>query len=134
LEREFVEGRVPKWKAHWDEYGYGGCVIRLKATGEPVGAFAVFHTDFPGDTVLEIGWMVDPKHQRNGYAHEAARGFVDYARAYLNEKAITAFPGYDNPPSNRICEKLGMKLVDRRPYPFGAVTLQSNYWRLNLKD
>ena len=87
--------------AHWDEHGFGIGVLRLKATGERVGVFALFRTHVENEAVLEIGWMIAPAFQRQGLAFESASTLIEYVRQTHAPCVVTAFPSAVNPSSNR---------------------------------
>jgi RimJ/RimL family protein N-acetyltransferase len=61
---------------------------------------------------LEFGlfWMIDPAHQRKGYAAEAAKGMIDYAFAALKLPRVVATTEFDNESSQAVMRKLGMQL------------------------
>ncbi|MBC8099803.1 MAG: GNAT family N-acetyltransferase [Armatimonadetes bacterium] len=110
---------------------YGDRAIIVQATGTLIGAvgyvpcFAPFDTlpDFAntqpasGLYTPEFGlfWAIDPAHQRQGYATEAARALVHYAFSTLRLKRIVATTDYDNPASQAVMRKLGMRLA-RNPH------------------
>src|SRR4030095_4552549 len=70
---------------------YGERAIVLKETGEIIGAVgivpyldtfnkvAAFHRalNFPASAEVGLFWAIDPAHQRNGYAPEAARAAME---------------------------------------------------------
>ncbi|MBQ6066872.1 MAG: GNAT family N-acetyltransferase [Clostridia bacterium] len=62
----------------------------------------------PADTFSPC-WMLHPAWQGKGYAYEAAKAYFDYL---FNEKGIRRVYAYTedtNIPSQRLCEKLGMR-------------------------
>jgi ribosomal-protein-alanine N-acetyltransferase len=56
----------------------------------------------------EIGYTVLPPYRRQGYAVEAARGLVDWARAQ-GESVVFAAVSPDNVPSLAVVETLGFR-------------------------
>lgn len=103
---------------------YGERAIVLKETGELIGAVGIvpylatfnqvtaFKRDSNSPASAEVGlfWAIDPAHQRKGYAPEAARAVMEYL--FIHEKLgrIIATTGYENLPSQKVMEKLGMKV------------------------
>jgi ribosomal-protein-alanine N-acetyltransferase len=61
----------------------------------------------------EVGlfWAIAPRHQRRGYATEAARAMIGYALRELGLKRIVATTDYDNVASIGVMKKLGMEIV-----------------------
>ncbi|WP_245219492.1 GNAT family N-acetyltransferase [Pseudomonas parafulva] len=82
--------------------------VCLKHDGALVGdVFAHPEKDQP-DT-FSIGWNFNPRFAGQGYAHEAAVALVDYL---FNERGLRRLYAYvedTNLPSQRLCEKLGMR-------------------------
>jgi RimJ/RimL family protein N-acetyltransferase len=96
---------------HWALKGYGHWVLELRATRELVGRAGLYRPpDWPG---LELGWTVARPHWGNGYAGEAARAAMDWARAELGADHVISLIGDDNLRSQRVAEKLGMRQEGR---------------------
>jgi len=60
----------------------------------------------------EVGlfWAIDPKYQNMGIATEAANAMIEYLFTKEKLGRVIATTGYDNIPSQRVMEKLGMKI------------------------
>lgn len=69
----------------------------------------------PADALLspEIGlfWGILPEYRQRGYASEAARALLDYLFSELNARQVVATTESDNIASQRIMEKLDLKLL-----------------------
>ena len=131
--------RMHEWRvlneemlARLDQAPYGDRAITLKATGELIGAVGlVAYADafdvipalryFAGDAhddgrrplaTAEVGlfWMIDPAHQRKGYAAEAARALIDYAFQEMHLARIIATTDFDNVASQGVMRRLGMTI------------------------
>ena len=89
----------------------GHWVLELRASRELVGRAGLFQPpDWPG---LELGWTVARPHWGNGYAGEAARAAMDWARAELGADHLISLIADDNRRSQRVAEKLGMEQEGR---------------------
>jgi RimJ/RimL family protein N-acetyltransferase len=101
--------------------------------GEGVGWVGYWEREWQGEDVFEIGWSVLPEFQGRGIAGRATGLAIQRARAENTRRALHAFPGVDNGPSNGICRRLGFKLLGAREfeYPKGSRML-CNDWRLEL--
>jgi len=96
---------------HWMLKGFGHWVLELRATGELVGRAGLFYPpDWPS---LELGWTVARPHWGNGYAGEAARAAMEWARAELGADHLISLIADDNRRSQRVAEKLGMEQEGR---------------------
>jgi [ribosomal protein S5]-alanine N-acetyltransferase len=105
---------------------YGDYAIALKANGEVIGSVGLVPAVIPwgvlpefraesGEnmfTLPEFGlfWAVFKTHRGNGYAVEAAQGVINFAFNDMNARRIVATTEFDNANSQRVMEKLGMKL------------------------
>ena len=78
----------------------------VAASGEFVGHM-VFHPWVVVRT-YEIGWVFDARHQRQGYATEAARSLLAYAFETLGCHRVIATCQPENVASWRVMEKLGL--------------------------
>ena len=96
---------------HWALKGFGHWILELRATGELVGRAGLYHPpDWPG---LEVGWTVARPHWGNGYAGEAGRAAIDWARDELGADRVISLIADDNHRSQRVAEKLGMRVEGR---------------------
>ena len=107
---EFIRTRtLPGYEA----LGFGMYLVESKADGTPLGLAGLVKRDhLPGP---DIGFAFLPEHWGKGYALEAARGVVDYARGVLGIGRLLAIVSPDNTPSSRLLEKLGFVLEGRKP-------------------
>ena len=130
---------------------YGERAIVLKETGEIIGAVGIVpyldtfnqvkaFNRAPNDpATAEVGlfWAVDPAHQRNGYAPEAARAVMEYLFNHENLGRIIATTGYKNLPSQKVMEKCGMTIQSldepRLPDQFVVGVLEKSQFLLTVK-
>jgi ribosomal-protein-alanine N-acetyltransferase len=61
--------------------------------------------------VVEVGYSVVPEHQRQGYATEAVAGWVDFAFASSDVRAVMAHTLASLGPSIRVLEKVGFRFA-----------------------
>jgi RimJ/RimL family protein N-acetyltransferase len=96
---------------HWALKGFGHWALELRAGGELVGRAGLYHPpDWPA---LEVGWTVARPHWGNGYAGEAARAAMDWARIELGAHHLISLIADENLRSQRVAEKLGMSVEGR---------------------
>jgi len=92
--------------------------IVLKETGKVIGEIDAYpetgdghkpkDSDSPRDTFSPC-WMLNADYQGKGYAYEAAHAFFDYLFREKGARRIYAYTEDYNLPSQRLCEKLGMR-------------------------
>lgn len=121
-----------EWFPKMHQPPYGDRAIVLKEAGTLIGAIGYVPCLMPFDQIPEMRegsgagsystpefglfWMIDPAHQRQGYASEAAAAMVDYAFSRLRLKRIIATTEDDNSASQAVMRKIGMTLL-RNPQP-----------------
>jgi RimJ/RimL family protein N-acetyltransferase len=108
----------------------GDRVIELKENGQFVGTCGNASIWLPMDQLPAFGgrphsrmqpevglmWAILPELWGNGYAPEMARALIDALFTQFNLKRIVATTEYDNIASQRVMEKVGMRL-ERNPFP-----------------
>ncbi|HSL97459.1 MAG TPA: GNAT family N-acetyltransferase [Candidatus Deferrimicrobiaceae bacterium] len=100
------------------------------AEAVPVGALVLWDSEWAGEPLSEIGWMVLPEHQGKGYASAGLRLILERARADGHWGDIHAFPGASNEPSNALCRKFGFELVGEGDADYAGRHFRVNHWVL----
>ena len=110
----FIGGTMPRyavWKSiatdigHWAIRGFGFFAVELKETGELLGWCGPWAPE--GWPENEIGWGIFPKHQRKGYASEAAIECIKFAYSELGWKTAISCIDPKNTGSIGVAKKLG---------------------------
>lgn len=102
---EFLNRVTSEWKKSNPTFYEFAIVLN----GLQIGAVSVYYLDEKRE-VGELGWILNKKYHKNGYALEAALAIKDFAFNTLHLKKIIAQCDYRNTPSARLMEKLGLKL------------------------
>ncbi len=82
------------------------CILPLPRVADPGP------TDYVKRHAPEVGlyYRVATSERNNGYAAEAASALVEWALAELHLERVIAMTTYDNAPSRRVMERLGMRI------------------------
>lgn len=72
--------------------------------GEQIGAVGIYFENGVG----ELGWIVNKKYWRNGFAYEAAKAVVTYFTEHMGTMHFIAHCDTENTASYQVMEKLGM--------------------------
>ena len=88
--------------------------IVLKDTGKVIGEIDAYPEGDPHDVSSRADtfspcWMLNKAYQGKGYAYEAAYAFFDYLFTQKGARRIYAYTEDYNLPSQRLCERLGMR-------------------------
>lgn len=64
------------------------------------------------ESTYEIGWVVSKDYRNNGFVTEAGKALIGYAFDVLSAKRVIAHCDVRNKASEKVMQKLGMKLKD----------------------
>lgn len=106
----------------YERHGFGLFAVETKETQIPLGICGLIKRDGLED--VDLGFAFLSAHQSQGYAYEAAKGTLEYARK-LDIDRLVAITTKDNTSSSKLLEKLGMVLE-------GYVTLPHDTEELKL--
>lgn len=93
----------------WEKDSPNGYEFAITLNGHQIGAISV--TLDETREIAELGWILSKKHQKQGYALEAALAIKDFAIETLKIKKLTAHCDSRNVPSYRLMEKIGMTMI-----------------------
>jgi RimJ/RimL family protein N-acetyltransferase len=111
LSREDAWRRMAYFNGHWTLRGFGNWALVERDTGKLVGRAGLYLPEaWPG---LEVGWLVGREHWGRGFAPEAGRASMEWARAELGADHIISLIEDENERSARVAEKLGMTVEGR---------------------
>lgn len=120
-------GRSAAWRqvalfvGHGALRGYTQWAIELLETGELIGRAGPWMPD--GWPAMEIGWVIDPRHQRRGYATEAGAVAQRMAWTALGADRLISLIRPDNEPSAAVARKLGGVLEAEIDFMGGATSV-----------
>ena len=116
---KYLEESIVQWKSGDADF-YEFVVIY---EGKAIGGITIYMS--PDRTSGELGWIVNKKYWRKGFAYEAARAVMEYGKTKLNLKTFTAECDDRNFASYSLMEKLGFTLESRDSYRHYARTGES---------
>ena len=90
--------------------GYGLWLVVEKDGGRVVGRAGI--TGREGYDEAELGYVIEKERQRRGYALEACRAVIGYARDVLEMKGLNCFVRPGNEASVKLCKLLGFKHLE----------------------
>lgn len=101
--------------AQWSLFGCGALMIEHGATGQCVGQVGISYGPlFPE---WELGWLVYPEAEGQGYAHEAAAALRAWARDKRKLETLVSYIDPENARSIRLAERLGATLDHQAERP-----------------
>ena len=103
----------------WETCGFGSWVATHREDQRIIGYVGLSVPMFLPEILpaVEVGWRFDPAYWGQGLASEGARAALAEGFTTLGLEEITSIPQADNPPSARVCERIGMHLDERVSIP-----------------
>lgn len=119
LSRAESDALVDRIEVHFDEKGYGLWAVERKEDGAFIGFIGLLDVNFDigVEGATEIGWRLDQKFWKRGYATEGAKACLAYAFEKLGKKEIYSFTSTVNTPSEIVMKRIGMKKVGEFEHP-----------------
>ncbi|OGE56212.1 hypothetical protein PENARI_c003G09405 [Penicillium arizonense] len=107
----FIQRRV---LADYARNGYGMFLVSRQSEDDTqihIGVVSLMKGAPPGPHYLapDVGYTILPQESGKGYATEAAKGLLEYARAELGVDAVFGFCAADDKRSCRVLEKIGLE-------------------------
>lgn len=134
LPRDGIEAKVETdvRMTRADDYWVSMIVPDAAAPEVVAGSVTLWsHEDGEDVELSEIGWMVLPEFQGQGYAKRAVRALLERARDDGRWGVVHAFPSVTNAASNALCRSVGFTLVRERNVTFAGRKLRTNHWRID---
>ncbi len=107
------------YRGHWALLGYGYWAVEEKVSGRCIGEIGFANFMRPLTLALEgmpeLGWVLAPWAQGNGYATEALKAVVAWGDAQFQSRRTVCIIHRDNHRSFRVAEKLGYDVVLQSP-------------------
>ena len=99
--------------AEWDAVGFGCWVARTTDDDRIIGYVGLSVPAFLPEVLpaVEVGWRFAPSAWGQGFATEGATAALDQAFTTLGLDRVCSVPQAGNPPSAKVAERLGMRLV-----------------------
>lgn len=111
--RSEAQGWINWNQALYRDHGFGLWAVVLRETGEFVGDCGLTLQRVDDVEEIEVGYHVRADLQGNGYATEAASAARDFGRDRLGLRRLIAIINPVNEPSQRVAQKIGLKLEKR---------------------
>ncbi|GGP59932.1 hypothetical protein GCM10010287_57780 [Streptomyces variabilis] len=115
-----------------DDLAWFKMIIPDGATPEVVaGTVTIWSHDTSDGPMSEIGWMVLPEFQGQGFGKRAVRALLEQARDQNRWGLVHAFPATDNAASNGICRSVGFRFLSQAEVTFAGRVLRTNHWAVD---
>lgn len=113
--RPYDENGVRRWLdwciGSYKENSFGLWAIELKESGEFIGDCGISLQQIDGEILPEIGYHINKKHWRRGYAKEAATAVRDWLFENTNYERTYSYMNKENAASYSTAASIGMKKI-----------------------
>ena len=117
-----VEG-LARYRAHWEERGYGIWAVEERASRRFVGRIGLSHHRlWPED--VEVGWALDPEVWGRGYATEGGAAALAHAFGELGRDRVVSITHPENAGSIAVMRRLGIEPWRTVWWPDGDIDLE----------
>jgi RimJ/RimL family protein N-acetyltransferase len=107
--------------ASYEQFGFGLCLVKLKAENRAIGVCGLIKREGLAD--VDLGFAFLPQFRGQGYAFEAAQAVLHYGQTELGLARIVAITLPENKASIRLLEKLGLRFEKTIKLPGDEETL-----------
>jgi len=129
LDKKESEKFFEKIQQRYQSDGYCFWAVIRKRDKTFIGICGLLSQRIDGKDEIELGYRLSDDFWNQGYATEAAKGCIMYARNKLKTSSIISLIRSINKPSIRVAEKNGLKLEKETMFK----ELPHLVYRLNLK-
>ncbi len=92
-------------------YQCGMWLVFEKKSGQLIGRCGFGIADYLDFSEMDLGYLIDRKYRRQGYAEEACRVLLAYGEQVLQFSGLSAYAEEENLPSRSLLEKLGFSRI-----------------------
>lgn len=122
----FDEEKTRGWIAwnleNYEKYGFGLWAVVLKETNEFIGDCGITIQNIDGEMLPEIGYHINKKHWRQGFAKEAAQAVRNWVFENTDYNTIYSYMKYTNVGSYSTAIANGMHKVKEYPDPKNTIS------------
>lgn len=97
--------------AQWQLFGHGALMVECRDSGRCFGQVSI--NAGPLFPERELGWLLYPEAEGQGYAYEAALALRNWAFGTAGFSTLVSYVSPDNARSQRLAERLGAVLDPR---------------------
>ena len=95
----------------YQQHGFGLWALELKATGDFIGDCGISMQNIDGEILHEIGYHINKKYWRNGYAKEACVAVKDWFFKNTEHDSVYSYMNQNNVASYATAAANGMSRI-----------------------
>lgn len=133
-DESFADDWLRRMLERYETHGPANWYAERKEDGAFIGIMGIILSEISGAVCAELGYLVHPDFQRQGYAYEGAMACMEYAFSVLDADYVTAAVAANNLPSIALTEKLGLFPIQEQIYRNGDQETLYIIYGLNRPD
>ena len=94
-------------------YGYGMWLVKEKGTHRLIGRAGIDYRMLGEEEIIEMGYVIAPEYQRQGYAYEVCQAIMAWVKSNLDFRRIDCLVEPGNDASVGLLHKLGFEERDK---------------------
>ena len=139
LVEEEANRLIDRFEMHMTDKGYTMWAVERKEDGAFIGFIGLLKITMPieGQGAAEIGWRLDKRYWKNGYAAEGAAACLAYAFGPLGMAEVYSFTSTLNTPSETVMKRIAMTKVGEFEHPkleTGSVLKRHVLYKINRQE
>ncbi|MGB6037597.1 MAG: GNAT family N-acetyltransferase [Cryomorphaceae bacterium] len=119
LAEQWISMQLKRYKTN----GFGHLAVELKSTGELIAMSGILPREINGRSEFEIGYSVNPRYWKNGYATEMAMTMKDFAMRHIDSPRFISIIDLDNSDSANVAAKNGMQILFQTEFKGARVNI-----------
>jgi ribosomal-protein-alanine N-acetyltransferase len=112
--RDRVQNMILGLLKHWEERKYGLWAVELRSSGQLMGRCGLQYLQETDQ--VEVDFILGKKFWGQGFATEAGLASLQYGFGEMGLECVVGIVHLQNKASQRVLEKLGMRLVEQRQF------------------
>ncbi|RLP52343.1 MAG: N-acetyltransferase [Ketobacter sp.] len=138
LTRQESDRLAQKIRQNIELNGWGPWAVELKSTGEFIGVVGLQESDksLPFSPCVEVAWRLAKPYWGKGYASEAAKACLVYAKTVLKIREVVSFTAVKNVRSQAVMAKIGMHTegyeFDHPDVPYSSQLCRHILYKIHL--
>lgn len=94
-------------------YGYGMWLVKEKDTHRMIGRAGIDYRMLGEEEIIEMGYVIAPEYQRQGYAYEVCQAIMGWVKSNLEFRRIDCLVEPGNETSVGLLHKLGFQETEK---------------------
>lgn len=106
-----IDASIEKQLQRYHDFNCGFYILTNITTGVDVGVIGLTYQPVNGETVFELGYLLNRAHWHLGYGQEAGKVLLAFAKDNFPDQQVYSTIAVNNQPSITLAKRLGATFV-----------------------